>query len=393
MSGIITVIAPVNIAVIKYWGKRDEDLILPLNDSVSATLDTSVMCAKTSVCASPDFTMNEMWLNGKKQSFSNERLQNCLLEIKSRAEAERTVGDNFLTWKVHICSENNFPTAAGLASSAAGYACLVTALAKLYKVTSDVSSIARLGSGSACRSIYSGFVRWHAGTRPDGSDSIATQIVDANHWPEMRALILVVGDSKKQKSSTIGMRTSTKTSELLRYRVEHCVPKRTEDICQAIKDRDFSKFAEITMKDSNQFHAICLDSYPPIVYMTQVSHRIIELIHRYNGICGKPRIAYTFDAGPNACLYLLESEVPRAISLIKHVFPSSYPESFITGLSSEVEELEPDFLSSLSLQEKEKDLIKYVIHTKVGEGPTEITDGSHLLNEAGLPEAIVYNVC
>lgn len=384
MSGIITVIAPVNIAVIKYWGKRDEELILPLNDSVSATLDTSVMCAKTSVCASPDFNENEIWLNGKKESFSNKRLQNCLREIQSRAEVEGTVDNTFLSWKVHVCSENNFPTAAGLASSAAGYACLVTALATLYKVKSDISSIARLGSGSACRSVYSGFVRWHAGIKQDGSDSVATQIVDENHWPEMRALILVVGDSKKQKSSTNGMKTSTETSELLKYRAEHCVPKRTEDICKAIKEKDFSKFAEITMKDSNQFHAICLDSYPPFVYMTEVSYKIVELIHNYNEICGQARVAYTFDAGPNACLYLLESEVPKVVTLIKHIFPSS-SDNFITGLSTKMEELGPEFMSKLSIQPHKIDFIKYVIHTKVGEGPTEITDGSHLLNEMGLP--------
>lgn len=88
MSEIVTVIAPVNIAIIKYWGKRDEDLILPLNDSVSATLDTSVMCAKTSVFASPSFCEDEIWLNKEKVLFS-KRLINCLREIKARAAAEK----------------------------------------------------------------------------------------------------------------------------------------------------------------------------------------------------------------------------------------------------------------------------------------------------------------
>ncbi|CAD0202727.1 unnamed protein product [Chrysodeixis includens] len=382
MSDIVTVVAPVNIAVIKYWGKRDEDLILPLNDSVSGTLDTSIMCAKTSVCARPEFEEDEIWLNGKKESFSSPRVKNCLKEIKARAAAEKCVSDEFLQWKVHVCSENNFPTAAGLASSAAGYACLVTALAKLYKVKSNVSSIARLGSGSACRSVYGGFVRWHAGTSADGSDSIATQIVESTHWPEMRALILVVGDTKKKTSSTIGMKISAQTSELLQHRIKHCVPQRTEEIIEAIKSKDFPKFAEITMKDSNQCHAVCLDSYPPFFYMTEVSHMIIELIHKYNELYGT-KVAYTFDAGPNACLYLLESEVPKVISLIKHAFPSSNPDSFITGLKSDEEVLDPKLSS---VQPHAKDLIKYVIHTKVGEGPTEVTDGSHLINDKGLPK-------
>lgn len=384
MSDIITIVAPVNIAVIKYWGKRDEELILPLNDSVSATLDTSIMCAKTSVCARPEFIEDELWLNGERSSFSNKRLQNCLQEIKARATAENSVNDEFLVWKVRVCSENNFPTAAGLASSAAGYACLVTALAKLYKVKSDVSSIARLGSGSACRSVYGGFVRWHAGSNPDGSDSIATQVVDASHWPEIRALILVVGDTKKKISSTIGMRISKETSDLLKYRVKYCVPQRTTEIIQAIKEKNFGKFAEITMKDSNQFHAICMDSYPPFVYTTDVSHYIIQLIHRYNDMFETPRVAYTFDAGSNACLYLLEKEVPNIIHLIKYAFPSSNPDKFITGLPVVEGPFDKEMLDSLS-KPQAKDLVKYVIYTKIGDGPTEVTDGSHLLNVVGSP--------
>lgn len=385
MSEVVTVVAPVNIAVIKYWGKRDEELILPLNDSVSATLDTSIMCAKTSVCAKPEFTEDVIWLNGKKESFNSPRLQNCLREMKSRAAVEKSVKDEFLQWKVHVCSENNFPTAAGLASSAAGYACLVTALAKLYRVKSDVSSIARLGSGSACRSVYGGFVRWHAGTNPDGSDSIASQIENESHWPEMRALILVAGDTKKKTSSTTGMKAAVLTSELLKHRIKYCVPQRTEEIIQAIRQRDFPKFAEITMKDSNQFHAVCLDSYPPCVYMTDVSHLVSHVIHKFNEISGSIKVAYTFDAGPNACLYLLEKDIPQVISLIRHIFPSSNPDKFVTGLQSKEQVLSPIFVDICEPQTQ--DLIKYVIHTKVGEGPTLIMDGSHLLNEDGFPKA------
>lgn len=95
-------------------------------------------------------------------------------------------------WKLHICSKNNFPTAAGLASSAAGYACLSAALAKLYNFNGDISAIARSGSGSACRSVFGGFVRWYMGSDSTGADSIARQIAQASHWPEMRIIILVV---------------------------------------------------------------------------------------------------------------------------------------------------------------------------------------------------------
>ncbi|XP_041982390.1 diphosphomevalonate decarboxylase [Aricia agestis] len=384
MSEIITVKAPVNIAVIKYWGKRDENLILPLNDSVSGTLDTDVMCAMTSVCARPDITENEIWLNGSRTTFDNPRLKKCLGAIKSLAASQKSVSDEFLTWNVRICSENNFPTAAGLASSAAGYACLVCALAKLYKVTGDVSSIARLGSGSACRSVYGGFVQWKAGVRSDGSDSVAVQVVDSKHWPEMRVLILVVADTKKHVSSKKGMKISAETSELMQHRIKHSVPRRTVEICDAIRERDFETFAEITMKDSNQMHAVVQDSYPPSVYMTDISHRITRMIHTYNDMQGSPKVAYTFDAGPNACLYLLEENVPEVLCLVKQMFPSS-SNNFVTGLPL------PKKMPSkvdFPMEPFGTDLLKNVIYTKIGDGPQVVKD-DHLLDQQGRPKRYV----
>lgn len=112
------------------------------------------------------------------------------------------------------------------------------------------------------------------------------------------------------------------TSELIKYRVEKCVPQRIHSMTQAIRDRDFSKFAEITMKESNQFHAICLDTFPPCVYMNDVSHAITNYVHWFNQLEGETKVAYTFDAGPNACLYLLEKNVKRALSFINHAFPN-----------------------------------------------------------------------
>lgn len=116
-----------------------------------------------------------------------------LLSVQNRAREEGDGrSDGIYDWKIRVCSENNFPTAAGLASSAAGYACLVYALAQLYNISSDLTTIARRGSGSACRSLHGGFVRWHQGTLNDGSDSRATQIADSRHWPDLRVLILIV---------------------------------------------------------------------------------------------------------------------------------------------------------------------------------------------------------
>ena len=382
--GTVTCIAPVNIAVIKYWGKRDETLILPANDSISATLDTDQLCAKTTVMASPNFKEDRMWLNGKEEDIRSPRLQNCLTEIRKRA----THSNSLSRMKIHICSENNFPTAAGLASSAAGYACLVAALAKLYKVEGDISAIARVGSGSACRSVMGGFVRWYMGSAPTGVDSIAKQIVPASHWPEMRILILVVKDSKKKVSSAIGMKRGMETSELLKYRAKHIVPERTNRIQQAIIEKDYKTFAELTMKDSNQMHAAVLDTYPPCTYMNDVSHAVVELIHSYNEAVNSVKVAYTYDAGPNTTLYLLEKDVPAVLGVLDHFFPPLKDNlvEYRRGLPIETVKPSQNLLSKMNIQQQSPGQFKYMIYTKVGDGPKYLKDSKdHLLNSQGLP--------
>ena len=269
------------------------------------TLNSDQMHAKTSVMASPDFAEDRIWLNGVEESATSGRLASCLASVREAAEKQADIAVP-ASWKIHICSENNFPTAAGLASSAAGYACLVAALCKLYNIKGDLSALARRGSGSACRSVYGGFVRWIMGNRKDGVDSIAMQLRPASHWPGLRVIICVASDHRKTTSSSLGMRNSVKTSELIKYRAEYSVPARTEKMMTAIEERDFQTFADITIRDSNQFHAICQDTYPPCVYMNQTSHGVSSLVHQINEFFGENVVCYTFDAGPNACLFLLE---------------------------------------------------------------------------------------
>ena len=206
---------------------------MPINDSISITLSSEHMHAKTSVAASPSFSTDRLWLNGQEESVeSNPRLLNCLREV--RLKAKPGPDGPRPEWKVHVSSENNFPTAAGLASSAAGYACLVYALCQLYGVQGDISCLARQGSGSACRSVYGGFVRWHMGNLNDGSDSIASVVKDADHWPDMRCLILVAADSKKKVPSSVGMKLSVETSPFLKYRAKEIVPDRAEEMVKVL---------------------------------------------------------------------------------------------------------------------------------------------------------------
>ncbi|KAF7988385.1 hypothetical protein HCN44_000958 [Aphidius gifuensis] len=379
---IVTCVAPVNIAVIKYWGKRDEKLILPINDSISASLDTKQLCAKTTVMASCNFKTDRIWLNGREESMDNPRLQNCLQQIKKRAQLSLEMKN----WHIHICSVNNFPTAAGLASSAAGYACLASALAKLYNIKGDISDIARSGSGSACRSVYGGFVRWYMGSDPQGTDSIAKEIVPSNYWPEMRILILVVNDSKKKVSSAIGMKNSVETSELLKYRANKCVPERVELMQQAIIDRNFDKFAELTIKDSNQMHAVCLDTYPPCSYLTDVTHSIIDIVHAYNDAVNCLKVAYTNDAGPNTVLYLLEKDVPSVLGIIDYYFPQNDNSNYIRGNAPEIIKPSAELIEKINRDKQLPGKLKYIIHTQIGEGPMYIDDPKeHLLDTKGHP--------
>ncbi|XP_060535798.1 diphosphomevalonate decarboxylase isoform X2 [Cylas formicarius] len=376
---IVTCVAPVNIAVIKYWGKSNDELIIPLNDSISASLSTDVMCAKTTIMASPLLNESAFWLNGAKQDMNSPRLARCLKKVRERADPSLPEA----SWNVVICSENNFPTAAGLASSAAGFACLVYALAVLYGVEGEISDVARQGSGSACRSMYGGWVRWHC-----QGDSIARQLKGPAHWPEMRVLILVVNDATKKHSSTLGMKRSVDTSSLIGYRAEKVVPDRIRDMEGAIFAKDFETFAELTMRDSNQFHAICLDTYPPCVYMNDTSHAIVDLVHRYNEFRGRNAACYTFDAGPNACVFLLEQEVSSFAGAVDYAFPRvGDGADYYKGLGFERVPIEGGLAETLTPAEQGK--LKYMIHTEVGEGPRVLENSDdHLLTVDGLPKAL-----
>ncbi|XP_042263712.1 diphosphomevalonate decarboxylase [Thunnus maccoyii] len=391
-TNIVTCTAPVNIAVIKYWGKRNEELILPINSSLSVTLHQDQLKTTTTVATSRSFQEDRIWLNGKEEDISQPRLQSCLREIRRLARKRRNDVDpgldlTGLSHKVHICSVNNFPTAAGLASSAAGFACLVYTLARVFGVEGELSGIARQGSGSACRSMYGGFVQWIMGHQDNGKDSLAQQVEPETHWPDLRILVLVASAERKHVGSTSGMQTSVQTSCLLKHRAESVVPGRMVEMIEAVRRKDFTAFAELTMKDSNQFHATCLDTYPPIFYLNSVSHQVINLVHRYNRHYGETRVAYTFDAGPNAVIFTLQQHVPEFVQAVRHFFP---PETnggqFLNGLPVNHAALSEELKQAIGLEPMPKG-IRYVISTKAGPGPCVVDDHTqHLLGSDGLPK-------
>ena len=397
----VTVSSPTNIAVIKYWGKREQKLNLPINSSVSVTIDQADLCTTTTVTASSSYSRDRLWLNGvEEDAENNKRVQRVLKEVRARAGDLKDANGNVIVRKqewskmrVHVVSKNNFPTAAGLASSAAGYAALAFALGKLHgvveKYEGELSTLARIGSGSATRSLHGGFVAWDMGSKTDGSDSKARQVAPASHWPELKVPILVVSDTKKAVSSTAGMQNSVETSPLLAHRAATVVPQRMLDMEAAYLGKDFTKFATLAMQDSNQFHATCLDTQPPIFYMNDVSRAVIQLCHAINDACGEVRVGYTFDAGPNAVLFATEQHMPSVLASVLHAFPP--PPHAAAGFVNK------DHLAQQARATRLPDgltarfplvlpgAIKYVYATGIGPGAAKLDDAATLADSKGMP--------
>ncbi|KAI9731755.1 MAG: diphosphomevalonate decarboxylase [Cirrosporium novae-zelandiae] len=383
--------APVNIAVIKYWGKRDTALNLPTNSSISVTLSQSDLRTHTTASCSASYPPQDtLLLNKTPHPVTSARTQACLRALRSlrhALEASDPTLPPLSTYPLKIVSENNFPTAAGLASSAAGLAALVRAIADLYTLPAtptELSIIARQGSGSACRSLFGGYVAWRMGTRADGEDSIAESVAPLSHWPTMRALILVVSAEAKGVSSTSGMQATVQTSSLFPIRATDVVPRRMEAMEKAILDRDFDAFARITMRESNSFHATCLDTEPPIFYMNDVSRAAVRVVEGINKRAGKVIAAYTFDAGPNAVIYFLEESAGEVLSAFKGALGRKEgwvkeKEEVVKVGGVEVNEEDLDRKALTALEGG----VSRVIFTRVGEGPVSVEE--HLVGEDGEP--------
>jgi diphosphomevalonate decarboxylase len=356
----------------RYWGKRDTKLNLPTNGSLSITLSQDDLKAHTTAYCSPSYHEDTLTLNGKEEDIAGARTQACLRELRALRRHMEEV-DPHLPKLSSMClrmvSKNNLPTAAGLASSAAGFAALVRAIANVYELPTspaELSLIARQGSGSACRSLFGGYVGWHVGTKPDGSDSHAYEVAPANHWPDMRALILVASADKKDVSSTAGMQQTVATSSLMEHRINAVVPKRMRAMEKAVQDRDFDAFARLTMKDSNNFHATCLDTDPPIFYMNDTSRAAVRMCEAINTAAGRLVCAYTFDAGPNAVVYYLADDEPAVAGTFRAILGDK--DGWSEGRGKGVKEGHvPEGVSNVI--QLLKTGISRVILTAVGDGP------------------------
>lgn len=211
-----------------------------------------------------------------------------------------------------------------------------------------------------------------------GLDSLARLVAPRSHWPEMRALILVVSAEKKGVSSTSGMQATVATSPLFQTRARDVVPKAMAKMEDAIMNRDFDNFAKVTMRESNSFHATCLDTDPPIFYLNDVSRAAISAVEELNRRPGRLVAAYTFDAGPNCVVYYLEEEAGFVAGAFKEVLGEK--EGWEGSRGKAIEVKEKGVLGG-KVAETLREGVGRVILTEVGEGPVGMEE--HLIDEKG----------
>ena len=275
--------APSNIALTKYWGKRDNDIILPNTPSLSISLGH--LGTTTTICPADH---DVIIFNGRVLD-SNDKIAKRILEFTD------LIRPSNLCFKIN--TTNNIPTGAGVASSASGGAALVLAYNNLFNWNleyKDLSILARLISGSACRSIYqNSFVIWQKGKQKDGLDSYAYPL--ENKWHNLRIGILLISQQEKAITSRYAMKNAH-TSPYYR----DWIAGTTQDTLQLqklITSKNFNLFGQTIEKNSNNMHKIMQSQIPPVNYFLPKTHRAIEEIKalRQTGI----EVYYTMDAGPN----------------------------------------------------------------------------------------------
>ncbi|ANO50201.1 diphosphomevalonate decarboxylase [Woeseia oceani] len=269
-----------NIALVKYWGKRDVENNLPATGSLSVTLDA--LWTRMSVEFDDQPGPDTLLVNGAEQPTMLPRVRRCLDDI---AGAERPAA--------RIESECNFPIAAGLASSASAFAALATAASKANGRRSDRLSLARAAgraSGSAARSLYPGFVELEVGPDNINLSTLATP----EQWP-LTVTVAVTEAGSKPVSSSAAMIISRQTSPFY----EAWVERQPEDLSaarEAVAARDFAALAAVAEHNCLKMHSVMWSSRPSVVYWNSATLAALESVRRMQD--RGDAVFFTIDAGP-----------------------------------------------------------------------------------------------
>lgn len=278
-----TAVAHPNIALIKYWGKRDVSLNLPAVSSLSLTL--SNFCTKTTVHWGAN--SDQMYLNGAP---APKEVAHKSFQFLNLMDSDRP--------PCRIDSQNNFPTAAGLASSASGFAALALSASRAsgsQHTASELSALARQGSGSACRSLWGGWVLWQRGIHPCGKDSHGIPLFGQDYW-NLNLVVAVASSAKKAMGSTKGMIHTKQTSPYYASWVETSEAD-VSKAKQALQDKDFTTLGEVMEHSTMKMHACMMGARPSLRYLQPASFSVLSEIEalRTEGI----ETYATMDAGPN----------------------------------------------------------------------------------------------
>ena len=296
-----------NIALVKYWGKRDAALNLPAAGSLSITLDA--LHTRTRVRFDDSLDADDITLNGERDASQTRKLGAFLDLFRARAG---------IATRARVESGNDFPTGAGLASSASGFAALAIAVDRALLLDLDppeLSMLARRGSGSAARSIFGGFVEMAPGTRADGEDAFATPLLDARAWP-LKVVVAVTSRKKKAVDSRAGMQASQRTSPYYRDWIA-TVPGDLDVARSAVQTRDFEKLGAVSEASCLAMHAVMLATRPALIYWNGVTLECIQCVRTLQA--GGTGVFFTIDAGPQVKAVCLPDHASRVADALRDI--------------------------------------------------------------------------
>ncbi|MBI4019825.1 MAG: diphosphomevalonate decarboxylase, partial [Candidatus Aenigmarchaeota archaeon] len=255
---------------------------------------------RTTVEFAPEYSRDMLIVNDEEIRKDEKDVMGHMERIRKMAD----IGEH-----AKIVSETNFPVAAGLASSASGLASLTLAATKaagLNLEEKELSILTRMGSGSACRSVFGGFVEWKRGEAEDGSDSYAETIVDKSHWPEFRMIATILSEKKKAVGSRVGMAQTVRTSPYYNGWLD-TVNDDLERVRNGIKEKNFESVGATAEQNCLKMHATMMTTKPAIIYWIPAT---VEVMHWVAGVreSGTP-CYFTMDAGPQVKVLCLEKDL------------------------------------------------------------------------------------
>lgn len=303
-----TAIAHTNIALIKYWGKKDPTYILPFNNSLSLTLDRFYTKTTVTPANEDSFILDGQRITGT----GHTKISTFLDLLRTYTKTDQ---------KLAVVSENHVPTAAGLASSASGLAALTLAgtatLLGRSLPKQELSRLARRGSGSACRSIYGGFVEWQKGT--SDLDSYAVPLAeDEQTTLDIAVIAILVSAQHKKISSRKAMAHTVETSPFYSAFVKSSVQELAA-MKNAIQTNDFTTIGKIAEANALKMHATMMGANPPFSYFlpeTLQAIAVIQQLRTQGFLC-----YFTMDAGPNLKLLCPQGQSETIMSKLTQALP------------------------------------------------------------------------